>query len=100
MLWVAEEGIILIPEGREGRGWSCFAVELGKVIAFFEASIGSGLVPPSSVLKESRNLVEPWLVQSSAITRGSRSFSKVDAPSYAEVLCSTVSFSEVEKMMM
>lgn len=61
-------GIILIPEGRKGRGWSHFAAELGKVIAFFEDSAGSGIVPPPLVLKGSGNLVEPGLVQSHFLT--------------------------------
>jgi hypothetical protein len=35
--------IIVLPEGREGRGWGRFAGELSKVKDFFEATI----VPPS-----------------------------------------------------
>jgi hypothetical protein len=36
-------GLILILEGREGQSWSCFVTELGKVNAFLEASIGTGI---------------------------------------------------------
>jgi hypothetical protein len=45
-------GLVLIPEGREGRGWSRFASKLSKVEAFFNASIilTAGVVrPPSGV---------------------------------------------------
>jgi hypothetical protein len=35
-------GLILIPEGRDGWGWSHFAAYLGKVKTFFEDSIGFG----------------------------------------------------------
>jgi pentatricopeptide repeat protein len=32
-----QRNIIVVPEGREGRGWARFAGELSKVMAFFEA---------------------------------------------------------------
>jgi hypothetical protein len=32
----------MISEGREGRGWSCFAAELIKVKAFFDSPVGKG----------------------------------------------------------
>lgn len=35
-------GLIVIPEGREGRGWRSFAAELRKVVAFFEFSLSTG----------------------------------------------------------
>jgi hypothetical protein len=92
-------GIILIPEGREGRGWSRFATELGKVIVFFIASVGSRLVPSSSVLRKTGKLVEPGLVQRYTITGGTGLFGKDLAPSYAEVLLSAASPSEAEKTM-
>jgi hypothetical protein len=90
-------GIILILEGRGGRGWSRFAAELGKVIAFFEASAGSGIVPPPLVLKGSGNLVEPELVQSHFLAGGTGFVGK--KVSFAEVLCSSVSTFETEKTM-
>ncbi len=35
-------GLIVIPEGREGRGWRSFPAELRKVVAFFEFSLSAG----------------------------------------------------------
>lgn len=35
-----QRGFIVIPEGREGRGWRVCAVELRKVVSFFELSLG------------------------------------------------------------
>jgi hypothetical protein len=35
-------GLILIPKGCGGRGWSGFATELRKVKAFFDAPVGIG----------------------------------------------------------
>jgi hypothetical protein len=90
-------GIILIPEGRKGRGWSLFIVELGKVLGFFKASGRPGFVSPSSALKESGKLVETGLVQYPAINGWAGSFGKVVAPSYAVVLRPAARLSEVEK---
>lgn len=43
MWWVAgRRGLILIPKGCGGRGWSGFATELRKVKAFFDAPEGIG----------------------------------------------------------
>jgi hypothetical protein len=41
-------GLIVIPEGQEGRGWRSFLAELKKVVAFFEfsLSVGSGVLFP------------------------------------------------------
>lgn len=33
-------GLLVILKGREGRGWKYFAAKLGKVVAFFESSLG------------------------------------------------------------
>jgi hypothetical protein len=92
--------IIFISEGREGWGWSRFATKLGKVRAFLEVSVGSGLVRPALALKKFGKLVEPGLVQSCATIGGSGSFGKVDTPSFAEVLRTATSHLEVEKMLM
>jgi hypothetical protein len=43
-------GFILLPEGREGWGWSRFSGELSKVMAFFEAMRGPSLSGPGSGL--------------------------------------------------
>jgi hypothetical protein len=33
-------GLIVVPKGRQGRGWKLFAAELGKVVALFSCSPG------------------------------------------------------------
>ena len=33
--------LILVPEGREGWGWSRFGAELSKVKAFYDSTMGS-----------------------------------------------------------
>lgn len=35
-------GCILIPEGREGMGWSGFALELRKALEFFHSFVSAG----------------------------------------------------------
>lgn len=42
-------GLILLPKGREGRGWSRVAGELSKVLGFFEAMtvLSSGVPSPA-----------------------------------------------------
>lgn len=35
-------GVIIVPEGQEGKGWSKFAVELRKVVAFFDSIVDDG----------------------------------------------------------
>jgi hypothetical protein len=34
-------GLILFPEGRDGRGWSCVSGELSKALAFLGVTDGS-----------------------------------------------------------
>ncbi len=36
------KGLIVIPEAREGWGWSCFGTELRKITTFFDFPIGKG----------------------------------------------------------
>jgi hypothetical protein len=35
-------GFIVAPEGQKGRGWSKFAAELRKVVAFFDLDVDDG----------------------------------------------------------
>jgi hypothetical protein len=44
-----QQGLVLLAEGSDGRGWARFAGELSKVVAFLEAMASS-----SSVFLESR----------------------------------------------
>ncbi|GLT69620.1 hypothetical protein SLA2020_417570 [Shorea laevis] len=37
-------GLIMVPKGREGRGWSHFAVEMRKVKVYFKSMVGSFVV--------------------------------------------------------
>jgi hypothetical protein len=37
-------GLIMVPEGREGQGWSRFAAEMSKVKVYFESMVGSSAV--------------------------------------------------------
>jgi hypothetical protein len=97
---VGWSGLILIPEGCEGRGWGCFVVALGKVYAFLEASAGSGRVPPSPVMKKPGKIVGLRLFQGSALTRGTRSIGEDGAPSYVEVLRLAARLSAAEKTTM
>jgi hypothetical protein len=48
--------LILLLEGREGRGWSRFSRELSKVMAFFEAMRGSNFSSASSLVSVSPEL--------------------------------------------
>jgi hypothetical protein len=50
----AEKGLILFPEGREGREWSHVADELSKVSSCFKAKTGSlsSGSPPTVVLSQ------------------------------------------------
>jgi hypothetical protein len=46
-----QQGLILLPEGHDRRGWALFAGELSKVVAFLEAmaapSLSSFVFPES-----------------------------------------------------
>jgi hypothetical protein len=76
------KGIIYIPEGRNGWGWSRFLAELGKIRDFLLESAGKDLVrtgPPPAMERVDGN---------GAVTDAATGSNASDkAPSYAEVLC-------------
>jgi hypothetical protein len=39
-----QRSLIMIPEGREGWGWSQFAIELSKVKVYIDSMVGSSAV--------------------------------------------------------
>jgi hypothetical protein len=80
-------GVIFIPEGNNGRGWSRFGSEVGKVRDFFKASARQGVVLTSS------SSVKP---SSEGPGGASGSPGSVGAPSYADVLRKGISCSEKE----
>jgi len=45
----SRRGIIFIPEGRDGRGWRSFVLELGKISAFLKVPLRLGVVRPATV---------------------------------------------------
>jgi hypothetical protein len=55
------KGSIVIPEGRGGWGWLKFSDELRKVVDFFSASSGGGLVSSSTSEKKTVEDVRPTL---------------------------------------
>jgi hypothetical protein len=85
------KGIICIPEGRDGRGWRRFVMELEKVRGFFKALTGQGTACSTLFLEKPRfvgNGVNPGV--------SSDSYGKEGAPSYVEVLHKGLSCSEKE----
>jgi hypothetical protein len=88
--WVT--GLLLLPEGCEGYGWSHFAVELNKVMAFFEATISpSGALP----LAEKKVGKKAWLGLrfDPALHGGERSLLVEGMPLYADAVRSVASSS-------
>jgi hypothetical protein len=74
------KGLILLPEGREGRGWRCVAGELGRVLTFCKAktsSLASGF--PSPVGKKSEKKVGPGFPPAVVLA-------KAGAPALGEVM--------------
>jgi hypothetical protein len=83
----SRRGIIFIPEGRDGRGWRSFVLELGKISAFLKVPLRLGVVRPATVLEKTRRKGDGDF------------FSKDGAPSFAEVLRSGPSRLEVERAL-
>jgi hypothetical protein len=75
-------GIIYIPEGCDGWGWSRFLVELGKVRDFLKESAGQGLVRLGPLPVKERIDGDGAITGAATGSNGSDG-----APSYAEVLC-------------
>lgn len=75
------KGIIYIPEGRNGWGWSRFLAELGKTRDFLSDSAGKVLVRtgPSPAMERVHD--------NGAGTDAATGSTSDKAPSYAEVLC-------------
>jgi hypothetical protein len=70
-------GLIMVPKGREGRGWSRFAAEMSKVKIYFESMVGSSalmLGTPFADLSSLGKKDGPGL--------GVRSFMGGETPSY------------------
>jgi hypothetical protein len=82
-------GIIFIPEGRDGRGWRSFVLELGKVNAFLKVSIRLGVDHSATVLEKTRRNGDDDVGGEVAI----------GAPSLAEVLRSGPWPLEVERSL-
>jgi hypothetical protein len=91
-------GIIYIPEGYDGRGWSRFVLELGKIRDFLKIPVGHGMVRLASVPEKL------WGVGDDA-NEGSVSFvsasslGKNGVPSFVEVLRRGARRPEVEKKL-
>ncbi len=79
--------------GEEGRGWSRFSLELSKVKAVIDSTVGSSAATPFDD-PSSRKKEGSQLGQDAACPGGVRSFLVGDAPSYAEVVHSSVSYSK------
>jgi hypothetical protein len=75
-------GIIYIPEGRNGWGWSKFLAELGKIRDFLIESAGKDLVRPGPPPAKERVDGNGVVTDAATGSNGSE-----NAPSYAEVLC-------------
>jgi len=75
-------GIIYIPEGCDGWGWSRFLVELGKVRDFLKESAGQGLVRLGPLPVKDRIDGDGAITGAATGSNGSDG-----APSYVEVLC-------------
>jgi hypothetical protein len=81
--------LIMIPEGREGRGWSRFGAELSKVKNYFKSLVGSSAVmlrPPFGVPSSSGKNDGSGLGLDATHSSGIRSLTVRDAPSFAEVV--------------
>jgi len=87
-------GIIFIPKGRDGRGWSRFILELGKVRDFLKAPAGQGLVRPVPLLEKPQKDCDE---ANSGISTSSHP--KDSAPSYMEVLHTSLSRPKKEKQL-
>jgi len=85
------KGIICIPKGRDGRGWSRFVMELEKVRDFFKAPAGQGMArstPFSEKFRIVGNGVNPGVCTDFQGKEG--------APSYVKALRKGLSCSEKE----
>lgn len=81
--------LILVPEGREGWGWSRFGSELSKVKAFYGSTVGSYaemLGPPIGVSSLMGKKDGSGLGVDASHPGGERSFGVGVASSYVEVV--------------
>jgi hypothetical protein len=90
-----QRSLIMIPEGREGWGWSQFAVELSKVKVYIDSMVGSSAVMlivvwGSLFVREERGI---WARVRST---GVRSFVGGETSSFAEVVSSAKSLFDKE----
>jgi hypothetical protein len=91
-------GIIFIPEGRDGRGWRSFVLELDKISAFLKVPLTFGVGRPTTVLEKTRRNSDNAI---GGYDPGdpSRALSKDGAPSFAAVLHSGPGRLEVERTL-
>jgi hypothetical protein len=82
-----QRGIIFIPEGRDGRGWKSFVLELGKISAFLKVPLRLGVVRPATLREKTRRNGDGVFL------------SKDGAPSFVEVLRSCPSRLEAERKL-
>jgi hypothetical protein len=78
-------GIIFIPEGRDGRGWRSFVLELDKISAFLKVPLRFRMDRHATVIEKSRRNGDGTI---GGYDQGdsSRALSKDGAPSFAAVL--------------
>jgi len=86
-------GIIYIPEGWNGWGWSRFLAELGKVRDFLIESAGKDMVRLGPLPTKERVDGDGAITDAATDSKGSDS-----APSYAEVLCTGSRRPEKERL--
>jgi hypothetical protein len=91
-------GIIFIPEGRDGRSWRSFVLELDKISAFLKVPLRFGVGRPATVLEKTRRNGD---IAIGGYDPGdpSRALGKDGAPSFATVLRSGPSHLEVERTL-
>jgi len=90
--------IIYIPEGYDGRGWSRFVLELGKIRDFLKILVGHGMVRLASVPEKLRGVGDDANEGSvSFVSAGSPGKNRV--PSFVEVLRLGARCLKVEKKL-
>jgi hypothetical protein len=91
-------GIIYIPEGCDGRGWSRFVLESGKIRDFLKIPIGHGMVRLALVPEKLQGVGDDPIEGSvSFVSTGSLGKNRV--PSFVEVLRRGARRPEVEKKL-
>jgi hypothetical protein len=88
-------GIIFIPEGRDGRGWRIFVLELDKISAFLKAPFRLGVARHATVLEKKRRNGDGAIGGYNPVDTN-KALSKDGAPSFADVLRSGPGCMEVE----